>query len=266
MTELTAYPLTWPAAWPRTAQPQRSRFDTTMAQARDEKTRVDTRESGILRAPIQEATGAVVEHPPVMAPRRWRSAMRSDSILITHTVTTEYELDHETGAVKIPLISDRFPGLFALVDIDDAPLVSPYRWHPDQARNTFYAQATILETTSERRHNVRMHRLITGISDQKVLVDHRSRDGLDNRRSNIRIATPMQNSGNAPGRPGTSNFRGVCWDNNRGKWLAQIKAGGPGSYIGRFESEIEAALAYDERARELFGPFAHLNFPDRIAS
>jgi hypothetical protein len=45
--------------------------------------------------------------------------------------------------------------------------------------------------------------------------------------------------------------------------VAQIRKGRVGLSIGRFDSEMEAAVAYDAAARVLFGEHGHLNFRDR---
>ena len=58
----------------------------------------------------------------------------------------------------------------------------------------------------------------------------------------------------------TPKYKGVCWCEDRGKWLAQITKGGTYRYLGRFDDEIDAAEAYDNAARELFGEHAFLNF------
>src|SRR5574343_1382782 len=63
-------------------------------------------------------------------------------------------------------------------------------------------------------------------------------------------------------RKGSSKYRGVF--KNRDKWVAQISRKGYQKYLGTFATEIEAARAYDAKARELFGDAAPLNFPDEV--
>lgn len=58
----------------------------------------------------------------------------------------------------------------------------------------------------------------------------------------------------------TSSYKGVSYESTGGKWIAQICHNYKREVIGRFESEIEAAKAYDERAIELKGNKASLNF------
>ena len=103
-----------------------------------------------------------------------------------------------------------------------------------------------------------MHRVILSLEQGDSAVDHKNGDGLDNRKTNLRLATPSQNNMNKLGRRGsTSKYKGVslCGGGSK-KWRARIKH----DSLGRFENEVEAALAYDEKAQQIFGEFAKLNF------
>jgi hypothetical protein len=91
-----------------------------------------------------------------------------------------------------------------------------------------------------------------------VFVDHANGNPLDNRRVNIRLATPAQNLANSRKRNGhASTFKGVSLC--KGKWQARIKVAGRAVYLGTFEEEWLAADAYDEAARAHFGEFAKTN-------
>ena len=103
-----------------------------------------------------------------------------------------------------------------------------------------------------------MHRLIMNLAyGDGLVVDHINGDGLDNRRSNLRICSNLENSWNKISRPSVAGFRGVR--KSRGKWLAEITQHGSKRLIGVFPSQIEAVLAYDKRAFHLRGEFAVLN-------
>ena len=88
--------------------------------------------------------------------------------------------------------------------------------------------------------------------------------------SNIGVRTKAERAYNArkrkatAGKPTTSRFKGVYWDEPRAKWVARIGFEGKGRHLGRFRDELAAAEAYDEAARELFGAHARLNFPDGV--
>jgi hypothetical protein len=99
-----------------------------------------------------------------------------------------------------------------------------------------------------------------------MVVDHINGNGLNNRRSNMRNCTRAQNSANRrPKRGAASPYKGV-FPRPDGKFEASICHDGRKQYLGRFENEIEAARAYDKKAKELHGEFAYLNFPDNEES
>jgi hypothetical protein len=92
-------------------------------------------------------------------------------------------------------------------------------------------------------------------------VDHANGDGLDNRRANLRPASQLLNARNLRKRQGTSSrFKGVCRLPD-GRWQANIRINGHSRHLGWFVDEEAAAGAYDNAARELFGEFAAVNFP-----
>ena len=95
-----------------------------------------------------------------------------------------------------------------------------------------------------------------------LFVDHIDHNGLNNRRSNLRLCTTAQNARNVFSYKGsTSKYKGVCWYKEGRKWAAKIKLNNKAYHLGLFEDETEAAIAYDKKARELHGEFGCLNFP-----
>ncbi len=96
-------------------------------------------------------------------------------------------------------------------------------------------------------------------SDKKQ-VDHEDGNGWNNQRFNLRIVTNQQNTFNQRPRIGLSNFKGVCLI--EGKWAARIQAGGNRIYLGYYDDERDAAIAYDEAARMFHGQYAFLNFEE----
>ena len=92
-------------------------------------------------------------------------------------------------------------------------------------------------------------------------VDHRNMIRSDNRWANLRSATRAENMRNSGSRHGgISRFKGVC-PSQRGKpWRSYIVNAGKQTSLGAFDSEEDAARAYDNAARVMFGRFAWLNF------
>jgi hypothetical protein len=147
-------------------------------------------------------------------------------------------------------------GFVALIDDADFELVGHFRWHMIQVQSgKRYAQRNI-RLASGRKTTQLMHRVIV---DYK-LVDHINRNGLDNQRYNLRSASHSQNHANATKlkrSDSTSIYKGVYLNKNR--WIARITLNQRLHYLGSFLTERDAALAYNEAARSVFGEFALLN-------
>lgn len=110
-----------------------------------------------------------------------------------------------------------------------------------------------------------LHRVACGLEDEVFHVDHINHNKLDNRRCMLRVATGQQNSFNMRKFRGTSIYKGVIKRfNSPGckPWEAKIQKDGKCIGLGRYLTEEDAARTYDEKAKELFGEFAWLNFPD----
>ena len=159
--------------------------------------------------------------------------------------------------IQIPLTL----GKVALIDDADEDVVRRHTWHArcNAADRTCYALTNVKD--ANRHRTISMHRLLlTPPSDMQV--DHIDGDGLNNLRSNLRIVTRAQNQQNRrkPINGLSSRFKGVSWRSHSNRWVASITANGKCIRIGLFDSEEDAARAYDEVASEMFGEYARLNF------
>ncbi len=136
-----------------------------------------------------------------------------------------------------------------LVDDADLALVANRNWGGySNAKNRIrYAKSD----------KFRMHRVITNCPSG-LEVDHINGDGLDNRRANLRVCNRSQNNANARRRPPKAGYRGVYRSGKR----FRVMIGKKNLHVGMFDYAHEAAKAYDVAAKEMFGDFAVLNFPD----
>lgn len=154
-------------------------------------------------------------------------------------------------------------GLTALVDDADFTWLNQWKWSTQRPQSRWpYAVRTDHSQTGRkggRSAKVFMHRLICGVSGEDM-VDHRNGDTLDNRRSNLRIATNSQNQQNRRLVAGKHPYKGIQYNRESGKWQTQITVDGTRKYIGMFSTAEQAARGYDAAAREYFGEFAAVNF------
>lgn len=136
--------------------------------------------------------------------------------------------------------------LVFVVDAEDLQTIRPHHWSRCAGG---YVRAVI-----GGRH-VLLHRFLVHAKEEEE-VDHEDGDGFNNRRSNLRVATKSQNRANRTrlAKNNNSGFHGVRW--HAGKWVASIQKDKKRYYLGRFSDPRDAARAYNEKARELFGEFA----------
>lgn len=151
-------------------------------------------------------------------------------------------------------------GQVAVVDDADFDWLNQWKWyaHKHPRGRCFYA---IRNTYKDAKHQtIKMHRLILGITDPKVLCDHKDGDGLNNQRSNLRPCTITENNRNiAPKRCGFSQYKGVTHIKKTGKWKVRIHYDSKDRHIGHYDTAEEAAIAYNEAATRHHGEFAYIN-------
>lgn len=150
---------------------------------------------------------------------------------------------------------------FTLIDDEDFELIDKYKWHVRKHRCVFYAQHCYRDKENKRTKSIQMHRLIMGIDDPNIQIDHINGNGLDNRKCNLRICNNSQNHMNRKKQKNcSSKYKGVSWHKLKNKWSSYIKIRGKLKYLGDFIDEKEAAKKYDIMAIKFFGEFAQLNF------
>lgn len=194
---------------------------------------------------------------------------------------------------KIPLTR----GKFAIVDPLDYPELAKFKWRicKNKSKHTCYAERSIRKSNG-KFSRILMHRQILEpqlqsaylprqplpdlshckaegrsnfncrvTSDERratnFVIDHVNRIGLDNRRANLRLATPAQNAANSRKRANQTGYKGVCLDKQKKRYRASITANRKKYHLGYFNSPIDAAIAYDVAAKKLHKQFASPNFP-----
>ena len=136
-----------------------------------------------------------------------------------------------------------------LIDEADFERVKEYTWH----KVGKYIRAKVNNIA------IYIHIFIKG-DREGFEIDHKNRNRLDNRQDNLRYSTRNQNQWNKDKyKNNTSGFKGVSFKKPNNKWVAQIKLNGRLHIAGYFDTAREAAIAYNNKARELHGEFAVLN-------
>jgi len=148
----------------------------------------------------------------------------------------------------------------AFVDDEDFDRLNQYRWYAHFDGYNYYA-CRHLPRVNGRQPSTTMHCDIIGFK-KGMEVDHKDGNGLNNQKSNLRMCTHAQNSRNVKPKLNkiSSAFKGVSWNREHNKFRARITKDHKVLYLGCFDSDIDAAVAYDNMARKLHGEFKKTNF------
>lgn len=180
--------------------------------------------------------------------------------------------DADPAVARVPVFAPDGLARDALIDAADLPAVADVRWYwvlsTDPRAPVTGCVATRLP---DGRQEALLLRLLGATPAERTRTTHLNGDRLDFRRANLLLKDGSEHfhGGRKCRRTGqgqvpTSRFKGVCWKSGEGRWLANIMKDGVARRLGRFDDEIAAAQAYDEAARELYGPLAYQNFPDGV--
>lgn len=156
--------------------------------------------------------------------------------------------------IYIPKSKDRGP---VLVDLEDMPFVMRNRWGFDP-----YGYLRL----NSGRVRILLHQILLGPENPKQpMIDHKNGNILDNRRSNLRLCSHgenRQNTGKYTPYKCSSKHKGVYWSKKAEKWEAAISCDGARFWLGYFDNEKDAAIAYNNAASRHHGRFARLNVID----
>ncbi len=147
------------------------------------------------------------------------------------------------------------------IDTQDFDSARKHKWYMIQQRNSGKRQAVTNLKTDNGYKQVTLGRFIMKPPKGKFVYPRRSREILDYRRENLIICSMKERQIMLPKRKSTcsSPFKGVAWEKSRKKWRAHIDIKGQTRTIGYFEDEKQAALAYNKKAKDLYGDIAYQN-------
>lgn len=155
-------------------------------------------------------------------------------------------------------------GVYIAITVEDFPLLRQafddgWKWNVYYSRGSRQWRVGLWRGQQSSREHLSLGKVFLGGTFPEY--DHVNRQPLDNRRPNLRGCTRSQNNANRHLRSGASEYRGVSWYKQIGKWYATCCINGTSIHLGTFTDEIDAAKAYDRAALKAFGEFANLNFP-----
>jgi len=145
-------------------------------------------------------------------------------------------------------------GKVALVDDENFEYLNQWKWMARESGNNYYAVRGVRK--NRKLQNIAMHRIIMNTSNE-LQVDHIDHNGLNNQKSNLRNCTEIQNLRNRIPY-GRSKYLGVSMEKLH--FRARISINNKRVHLGSFQNEIDAAIAYDTKAKELYKEYANLNF------
>lgn len=188
--------------------------------------------------------------------------LNRDQILRKGKAITPNAIIRESGIVRILLNG----GAEAVVDESDYEQVREFHWYryiSKKKRKIHYAYC-VIRLNGGKRTSLKMHRIIMDAADGEQ-VDHRDGDGLNNRRSNLRVCTHGENLANSFRSRGASRYVGVTRNRDGKRWRATVNKDGVKLYDEWFDTEELAARARDAAAVKIYGEFATLNFPREVS-
>lgn len=146
-------------------------------------------------------------------------------------------------------------GKFAQIDDEDFEELNKHKWYAKKDKNTFYA--TRNKYVNEKQTLVYMHRIIIN-THKGQLCDHIDGNGLNNQKTNLRIATKRENGRNRIHANSNNKLKikGIHWDKENKKFRAVIRTNNKPVYLGRFFCLEKAKRARQEAEPKHFGEFA----------
>lgn len=162
-------------------------------------------------------------------------------------ITEPIETQSET--VQVPISR----GYFVTIDKDDYERVTQWKWTALPTQWTVYARRNVKK--NGKQHSLYLHRFIMG-DPEGLEVDHRDCNGLNNSKSNLRVANDsQQNCNQRIQKRSYSGIKGVGWNKTRGKWQAYIGLGQKTRHLGFYNTKEEAAAARATAANILHRDF-----------
>lgn len=174
----------------------------------------------------------------------WDREVASKTLTILNKKYNEYDLSGEYGIGYLENGEEFY------FDLEDYELICEHRWN---MRNGYIV-------TDINGVKISLHRLVMGVTDSNLKVDHIKHNKKDNRKSQLRIVNSSQNSMNrVRASNNTSGITGVRFDTQNNKWQAYIGIDGKVTHLGYFDNELKAAEIRKKAEENHFGKYSYNN-------
>jgi hypothetical protein len=152
-------------------------------------------------------------------------------------------------------------GYVTLVDDEDYEWLICFNWHVVGNEGNTSAMTTFYNFEGRKQKGIAMHHMILHFPDCEC-IDHINRNTMDNRKSNLRPCTHIQNQYNKGlFKNNKTGYKGVRWDKVKKNYIVSISCNSKPMRTKRYKDIIEAAKAYDRMALRYHKEFAYFNFP-----
>lgn len=174
-----------------------------------------------------------------------------------------YVIDEENGIAKIELNRRNADNLWTTIDLEDLERVVnfPYTWYAklNKSIGKYYVYASEYIKKTKRCKPIFLHQFIMNASGKTV--DHKNNDGLDNRKSNLRVVLDKNNSTNrrSKNKNNFSGYRNVSWSKKYSKWIVQLQVNKKNTILGKFDDVHEAGKFAEEMRKKYYGEFCGKN-------
>jgi hypothetical protein len=148
------------------------------------------------------------------------------------------------------------PGYKGLYHVSDFGRVKSFRKLKEKILKPSICTGGYYVITIRTYKKIRVHQLVAMAflnhkpTKMKSVIDHINSDKLDNRVENLQVISQRSNTSKKQG-VFTSKYTGVSWSKDRNKWRAQININGKTTYLGVFNCELAASLAYQNKLKEI---------------
>ena len=164
----------------------------------------------------------------------------------------------DRNIIKILIESVKYGNFEFIIDVEDYDKIKNFRWNVKHNKKMFYVFTRVRKNNFDS--SILLHRIILGVDNPKIQIDHKDHDGMNNKKNNLRKCSASQNQCNVYIRSNNkSGYKGVSWCNEANKWRANITHQYNRFHLGLFSNKIDAALAYNKAAIKYHKEFAVLN-------